>query len=335
MVFTLHRYIFRELMKVFVLATLALTIMLSLGMILRPVQEYGVGPRQVVHLIGYFLPITLTFVLPIAALFAASLVYGRFASDNELDACRASGISLLTLIYPGLALAVIVAIANLVLSFHVMPTFVHRAVRSFKADAKQILFRNIQRRGYYKLPPEERYLIYADLADQQNDTLSGVVVVQLEEGAIEKITTAESARIHFDPHRKFNEVEIVAHNTYQMSAVDEGSAERLSLTAEFGSLLADDIKFKKLSEMKKIRDVDLMLFDPIAKLARRVYAQATTELLAQDIAAKTAGNPEADQMRLGSPHDTNRFYKLHSGQRFIEFTVPPPIAVYKKREWSN
>jgi len=35
-----------------------------------------------------------------AALFAATLVYGRFANDNELDACKAGGISLLTLVYP-------------------------------------------------------------------------------------------------------------------------------------------------------------------------------------------------------------------------------------------
>jgi lipopolysaccharide export LptBFGC system permease protein LptF len=146
-------------------------------------------------------------------LFAASLIYGRLAADNELDACRASGISLLTLVYPGLALAIIVAVANLMLSFHVMPIFVHRAEKSLKADAKQILFRNIQRKGYYKLPPEERYLIYADLADPENDTLSGVVVVEAEAGQIEEITTAQSAKILFNPDRRFNEVQITAHNT--------------------------------------------------------------------------------------------------------------------------
>jgi len=142
MIFILHRYIFREVFKVFILTAVALTLILSLGSVLGPVQKYGVGPQQVLHLMGYFLPITLTFVLPIAALFAAALVYGRFAGDNELDACRASGVSLLSLIYPGLALAIMVAIANLILSFYVMPAFVHRAEKSIKADAKQILFRN-------------------------------------------------------------------------------------------------------------------------------------------------------------------------------------------------
>ena len=116
MVFILHRYIFKELLKVFVLSTVALSVIMSLGSILRPIQEFGVGPAQVLDLLGYFLPITMTFVLPVAALFATSLVYGRFAADNEFDACKASGISPAMLVYPGLVLAIVVAIANLVLS---------------------------------------------------------------------------------------------------------------------------------------------------------------------------------------------------------------------------
>ena len=48
MVFTLHRYMFRELLRIFILATIGLTLILSLGMILQPVQEFGVGPRQAV-----------------------------------------------------------------------------------------------------------------------------------------------------------------------------------------------------------------------------------------------------------------------------------------------
>ena len=320
MVFTLQRYIFREAFKVFVLAAVALTLMMSLGSILRPVQEYGVGPRQVVHLMGYFLPITLTFVLPMAALFAAALVYGRFANDNELDACRASGISLLTLVYPGLALAIMVAIVNLILSFHVVPAFVHLAQKSLKADAKQILFRNIQRRGYYELPPDKQYRIYADQANSRNDTLSGIVITEVKENKIKNIITAESARVHFSPHEKFSEVQIMAHNTHQMGSEEEGwfFMEWLPLTKQFPSLLGDDIKFKKIDEMKKIR-LDLMRFYPIEELARDAYAQFTIELLAEDIAAKIASDTKGDEAP--SPDDTSRFYKLHNDATLVEFTA--------------
>lgn len=334
MVFTLHRYIFRELFKVFVLAVVALSLILSLGSILLPVQQYGLGPRQAVHLMGYFMPITLTFVLPIAALFAGALVYGRFASDNELDACKASGISLLTLVCPGLALAIMVAIANLILSFYITPIFVHLAEKSLKADAKQILFRNLKQKGYYKLPQDERwYLIYADYADSQNNTLLGVIVAEGKSDKMQKITTVDSASVYFDPHEKFNEVRITARNPYHFSPEDGlwFSSDYVSFTREFGSLLEENIKFKKVDEMKAIL-VDPMRFDPIARLAYRTYAQFAADLLAQDIIDKISGD---------APHklNTNRtseiskdepaafgqlvrgFYSLHSGDKFVEFTA--------------
>jgi lipopolysaccharide export LptBFGC system permease protein LptF len=315
MLFTLHKYIFRELLRVFILAVVALTLMLSLGSILQPVQEFGVGPRQVLSLMGYFLPITLTFVLPMAALFACSLVYGRFASDSELDACRASGISLVKLVYPGLALAIIVANANLLLSFYVMPVFVQRAEESLKTDAKKILFRNIQRNRYYDLPPDYQYLIYADQADLQNDTLSGVIVTEMKNNEIKNIFTAEAAKVNFNPHERFNEVQILAYKSGQMGTVSEAGAEWGSLTAEFGSLLSDEIKFKKIDEMRKIK-ADLMKFYPIAKLARETYAQVIIVLLAQDI---NAGITKRNKTPPESADDAGGFYELLGMPNSVRF----------------
>ena len=262
---------------------------------------------------GYFLPITLTFVLPMAALFAAALVYGRLASDNELDACKASGVSLLTLVYPGLALAVMVAVANLFLSFDVTPTFVHGAEKSLKADAKKILFRNIQRKGYYKVP-DGRYLVYADYADSQNDTLLGVVVTKTKDDRIEEITAVTSAKVKFNLHDGLNEVQITAYKPSQMRAEDEVwfDSELVSFKIQFGSLLGDEIKFKKVDEMKRIQS-DLMRFDPVAKLARQTYAQLTAELLAQDIANRIS-------------NDTNSLYRLHSAEKIVEFRATECVA---------
>ena len=308
MVFTLHRYVFRELLKVFLLAAIALTLILSLGSILQPVQQQGVGPRQVLHLIVYFLPITLTFVLPMAALFASALVYGRFASDNELDACRASGVSLMTIIYPGLALAIAVAIANLLLSFHVMPYFVHLAEKSLKADAKQILFRNIERRGYYEVP-DDRHYIYADDVSYENDALLGIVVAEIEAGQIGRIITAESARITFQSRGQFNEVHIAPYRVAQIGTMDAqgftmGGAGFL---LEFGSLLGDAIKFKKVEQMKAIR-ARLTRFYPIARIARETYAQIMMELLAREIRSTLDRSPDS-------------LYRLYSGAKSVRFTA--------------
>jgi lipopolysaccharide export system permease protein len=288
MVFTLHRYIFRELFRIFILATITLTGILSLGSILRPIQEYGIGPGQVLHLLGYFLPIMLTFVLPIAALFAASLVYGRFASDNELDACRASGISFMTLVYPGIALAVMVAMANLLLSFHVMPNFVKRAEKSFKNDASAILFRNIQRKGYYAL--DKGYILLADRADPQNELLSGVIVTGMKDGRIDDLITAERAKVKFISRHGDNEVHIIAENTMQWNSTSkEGMfSEYFRFVRRFPSLMADSIKFKTIDDMKRIYD-DPMRFEPVRTIAYDTYDYFATELLLDNIRKSLSG----------------------------------------------
>ena len=302
MVFTLQRYIFRELFKIFLLAAIGLTLILSLGLILRPVQEYGIGPHQVLKFLFYLIPVTLTFVLPLAALFASALAYGRLAGDNELVACHASGVSLLTLIYPGLALAILVAIANLLLSFHVMPYFVHLAEKSLKADAKQILFRNLQRRGYYELPSDGRSRIYADYADSDADTLYGVVVVESRDASTGQIFIAQRARVTFDRNDRFNEVHLSVDNAYNipLNSSDSvwASLGHLTLSQEFGSLLGDNIRFKQIYEMKRIRE-NPMLFDPIARSVRSAYAQLVTEVLAEDIGRSLARDPgkASDQSR--------------------------------------
>ncbi len=330
MLSTLHRYIFRELLRVFILASVALTLMLSLGSILQPIQEYGVGPRQVVYLMGYFLPITLTFVLPMAALFAGALVYGRLASDNELDACRASGISLPAMTYPGLALAIIVAVANLLLSFYVMPVFVHRAEKSFKADAKQILFRNIERRRYYELPPDYRYLIYADRTNLQNDTLLGAVVAEKNNNQIENIIMAEVAKVIFNTHETFSEVRIIAQNSGQMGAEGEGGAQLGSLTKEVSSLLGDAINFKKIDEMRRIQ-ADPMQFYPVAQLAREMYAQLIIELLAEDIGrgARDEGRETTYEL-LGEPNSV-RFSARQCRVRGTEIELSDGVQVVEYR----
>jgi lipopolysaccharide export LptBFGC system permease protein LptF len=213
------------------------------------------------------------------------------------------------MVYPGLTLAILVAVANLLLSFHVMPAFVHSAEKSFKDNAKQMLFRNIRRNKYYTLPTvsSTQYLIYADQTIEEEDTLLGLIAIQLKKGRIGDIITSEGAKVSFKSYDRFYEVQITAFNAHQMSKKAEGGAEELTLSREFGSLLGDDIKFKTIEEMKKIQ-ADLMRFNPIYQQARDTYAQLITELLARDIKTRIANN-------------TDNYYHLLSKSNSIKFTA--------------
>jgi len=308
MVFTLHQYILRELLRVFVLATVTLTFVLSLSSMLRPIQDFGVGPSQAIHILGYFIPIMLTVVLPMSALFSAALVYGRFASDNELDACRASGISLMTLIYPGLCLAVAISITTLILSFHVVPAFVARAEKSIQGNAKQILFRNIQRKGFYELPGG-RYRIYADHANASTDTLVGVIVVDAKNSSINKRMFARRAKIEIETTRDSTIVAIIAQEAYQIDEHNLQSvhSREVPVTITFPPMLSDDIKFQKLDKLKEIQ-ADMSNFKPVRDAAIAAKTQLATELLCESIEEQIAKKDD-------------NYYQLRSENRVIMFTA--------------
>ena len=339
MINILHRYVLWELCKVFLPATLALTLILSLGSLLRPIQNYGVAPGQVTELLVYFLPVTLTLVLPIASLFAAALTYGRLATDNEIDACKASGISAVTLIYPGFLLAVVVAIANLALSFHVMPYFMQMADLSINANIKQIVFRQLQQQGYYIVPPDNRFAIYTDYASPETDSLHGVIVLRMGSGKVDQVFATEAAKVSFSRTSNFNEVRVTARNTVQMGLGPQtGEVRTFSLGQQFESLLADSVAFKCIDDMKRIQS-NLLLFGPIEKTARRVCVQVMTELLADDIRRVLA---------TGQPYELtgpNRTVRISAGSvaatatRSIELTGPvemtevDPSAGTPPRRW--
>lgn len=323
MVFILHRYLFKELLRIFALATVALTLMLSIGLLVPMIKEYGVGPRQMLSLIGDFCPITMTFVIPISALFAAAMTYGRFAADRELDACRASGIPFRTLLYPGLSLALLAAMANLLLSFYITPAFVHRSEYRVRADAKQILFRNIQRKGYWNLPGG-RYQLYAEHALPSQNLLYDVVIMDAPRDKPPRMITARQAVVEIDTHHDYHTVTVLTEDTVRFDEDQPVRVGTIGVTRRVPPLLTDKIKFQKIEQLKRIR-ADKMRFGPIYDLALTARAQLAVERLAEQI--QQTMKQENEYFRFRSA-DGGREYLLRTGgcrlerERRIELTGP-------------
>ena len=194
MIRTLHWYISRDLAKVTCLALVSLTLLMTVFGIMEPMRKWGLGSDQVLALFGYLVPVMLSLTLPVAALFAGTIVYGRFSQDNELMACRASGVSTVSLLKPALLLGALVTCVALVLNNFVAPTMMERAERAVKDNVAGIVFPQLRTSNYVK---QGTWLVHADEVDSDAQTLRGVVVLDAEKPEDMLLVMAARARIEF------------------------------------------------------------------------------------------------------------------------------------------
>ena len=106
----LQRYIVEELLKVFLLSLFALTFLLLFVGIGQQAIKEGLGFVALAKALPYLLPNALRFAVPGTMLFAVCHVYGRLSASNELNAIKASGINPLTLVIPGLVIALVLSV---------------------------------------------------------------------------------------------------------------------------------------------------------------------------------------------------------------------------------
>ncbi|MEI7766341.1 MAG: LptF/LptG family permease [Phycisphaerae bacterium] len=166
---TLHWYIFRELLRVFLLTTAALTTLLAFGGTFKPLTNEGLNLFRLLTIMGNLIPAMLAYSIPIAALFAAVVVYWRLSTDNEITACRAGGISFFTMCLPAVWLGLLVTMVNMSFAQYVVPIFIQRTEQGIRSDIGQIMVNNIARQEPYEF---QNIVTYADDAVLKRETLA-------------------------------------------------------------------------------------------------------------------------------------------------------------------
>lgn len=198
----LQRYIARELAKTFVLAAIGLTLTFTLcGGVLNMIRAEVLTAVQLARILGFVLPISLTLTLPISALFACAIVYGRFAADNEFDACKASGINIHRLLAPAFGLSLFTAVFTYAFTNHLIPSFIEKLDELVRKDIQKIVYSALNNRGYLKF---REYVLYAGTAelDEKSPELKTIRIqnaafLQIEDDKLSYCGTADHAEIDF------------------------------------------------------------------------------------------------------------------------------------------
>lgn len=122
----LQRYILRELARVWLLAFAAMTLVFTLAVGLQRLQRVEVSLTLLLKLLPLLVVRVFPFTIPVAAVLAATLVYGRLSADKEIQALRAAGVHLGRIISPALLLGFGLSLVATFLTLVVIPESKYR-----------------------------------------------------------------------------------------------------------------------------------------------------------------------------------------------------------------
>ena len=201
----LQRYLLRDLVKVFVLALVAVSAVMLVLMVGQLIRGGIISGEHVLRHLPLLLPLVLAYTVPATMLFAATLVYGRFARDNEFDAVRMSGIHPLVVVVPSVVLAIVLSCGVLYLAAELIPRCYYR-VRNLRKNVeviKDAFFRTLDQSRTVR---EGVFTIW--VTSVKDDTAYGVHIEKrnLETLEPELEVKAESASFRFDPEKEVVEV---------------------------------------------------------------------------------------------------------------------------------
>ncbi len=128
------------MLKALALALPAITGVFCFAIVLQALQAKGLGPAASIEYMVLSVPSAVYVALPLSAVLVTTLIYGRLAADNEIMACRASGIPVSSLVWPSMLLALIGAGLTLGLAAWPLPESTYAGKKVSLDDAENLFF---------------------------------------------------------------------------------------------------------------------------------------------------------------------------------------------------
>ena len=195
------RYVLKEHLGPLAFAVAALTSLLLLNFVAKRLGDLvgkGLPWTVITEFLLLSIPFTLAMTLPMAVLVATMHAFSRLASENEITAFKASGVSMQRLVLPVILASVGLTLAMVVFNDQVLPRANHR-LATLQADiarVKPTLALNEQ--VINEVVPRQLYLRAARIASGSN-RMQDVTIYDLADPANRRAIVADSGHLALSP----------------------------------------------------------------------------------------------------------------------------------------
>ncbi len=193
----LERYVIGEVARAFGLALLTMTAIFVLFMVAAQARDIGLSPDDIGHLVPYVVPSTLPYTVPVSLLFAATVVYGRLAGDNEIIAVKTAGLSVFRVLWPIFFLAGVLSGVLLLLSGSWIPQCTHHAKMVLFKDMEDMFYKMLAKDGVFNHP---KWPFMIKVRDVHGARMIDATFMHKVKGGsdYDAVIQAKSAELHFD-----------------------------------------------------------------------------------------------------------------------------------------
>jgi lipopolysaccharide export system permease protein len=201
----ISRYVLREHVGPFVFALSALTSLLLLQYIARRFGDLvgkGLSWQIIAEFFLLSIPFTVAMTLPMAVLVAVLYAFSRLASENEITALKAGGVSTRSLLRPALVAATMLAVFMLWFNDQVLSRANHEL-----ATLQMAILRT---KPTFALKPqiinavkEGQLYLSADQIDQdESGRMTGVTIFDVSDGSRRRSIYADSGKLSFAANKR-------------------------------------------------------------------------------------------------------------------------------------
>jgi len=201
----INRYVLKEHVGPFVFALSALTSLLLLQYIARKFGDLvgkGLSWQTITEFFLLSIPFTVAMTLPMAVLVAVLYAFSRLASENEITAMKAGGVSTRALLKPALIAATLLAVFMLWFNDQLLSRANH--------ELATLQIAILRTKPTFALKPqvinavkESQLYLRADRIDQdESGRMGGVTIYDVSDPMRRRSIYADSGTLRFAPNKK-------------------------------------------------------------------------------------------------------------------------------------
>ena len=259
----------------------ALTSLLLLQYIAKRFGEL-LGKGLPWSVIGEFLflslPLTIALSLPMAVLVATLYAFSRLASENELTAMKASGISLANVLTPVLWAALGVTIFMVLFNDQILPRANHK-LRSLQGDIaqKKPTFA-LREQTINEVSPGKLYLRAARLSRNSN-LMRGITIYDLGDATRRRTIYADSGNMAMSPNQADLQLTLYSGTVHEVPTATPQQLQRLYFDTELIRIRGVGNEFQKTQNdnFKGEREMSVCEMERNAASARQRFADSRKE----------------------------------------------------------